>query len=351
MGQTTIPSADTIRAARIEHANLRERDLADKLGITEAQLIAAHTGQGVTHIAPHPDNIMQIASQLGEVMALTRNISCVNEKVGSYANYQSGAHAAMVLNDKIDLRMFPAHWRHAFMVEKETDTGLRRSLQVFDAAGDAVHKIFLRDDNHISDWDAAKASAALPDQPTHLKLDERTPPEAAKPNPEKLEVLQSEWSKMTDTHQFMRLTSKLRMNRLGAYRIVGAPFVRPLATSAIDRMLNNVQAAGIQVMVFVGNRGCIQIHTGPIEQLKPMGPWQNVLDPGFNLHLRLDHVAEVYAVDKPTQRGKAVSVEAFDADGALILQVFGVRKEDYDSRPAWRDIVDNLPALELEAAK
>ena len=75
MGQTTPPSAEQIRAARIEHAKLRERDLADKLGITEAQLIAAHTGQGVTHIAPHPDTIMGIASQLGEVMALTRNVS------------------------------------------------------------------------------------------------------------------------------------------------------------------------------------------------------------------------------------------------------------------------------------
>ena len=75
------------------------------------------------------------------------------------------------------------------------------------------------------------------------------------------------------------------------------------------------------------------------------------MDPGFNLHLRLDHVAEVYAVDKPTQRGKAVSVEAFDADGGLIFQVFGVRKDDYDSRPEWRAIVDALPALELEVAE
>ncbi|UOA27831.1 ChuX/HutX family heme-like substrate-binding protein [Pseudosulfitobacter sp. DSM 107133] len=351
MGQTTQPSAEDIRAARIEHAKLRERDLADKLGITEAQLIAAHTGQGVTHIAPHPDNIIGIASQLGEVMALTRNISCVNEKVGHYGNYTSGAHAAMVLNDRIDLRMFPSHWCHAFMVEKATDTGTRRSLQVFDAAGDAVHKIFMRDATKVAAWDAAKAALALPDQPTALDLAERAPVEAAKPNPEKLDVLQTEWSKMTDTHQFMRLTSKLRMNRLGAYRIVGAPFVRPLATGAIDRMLNDVQAAGIEVMVFVGNRGCIQIHTGPIETLKPMGPWQNVMDPGFNLHLRLDHVAEVYAVDKPTQRGKAVSVEAFDAEGGLIFQVFGVRKDDYDSRPAWREIVDALPALELKAAE
>lgn len=155
---------------------------------------------------------------------------------------------------------------------------------------------------------------------------------------------------MTDTHQFMRLMSKLKMNRLGAYRVAGAPFVRALSTDAVDIMLNEVAARGFEVMLFVGNRGCIQIHTGILDTLKAMGPWQNVLDPGFNLHLRLDHVAEVWAVEKPTQRGMAVSVEAFDADGMLIFQVFGVGKEGRDSRPQWQELVNELPGLS-ETAK
>ena len=40
------------------------------------------------------------------------------------------------------------------------------------------------------------------------------------------------------------------------------------------------------IMVFVGKRGCIQIPTGPMHSLRQAGPWFNVLDPGFNLHLR-----------------------------------------------------------------
>jgi putative hemin transport protein len=136
------------------------------------------------------------------------------------------------------------------------------------------------------------------------------------------------------------------MNRLGAYRIAGAPFVRALTNGAVDQMLSLVQQRGTEVMVFVGNKGCIQIHTGPIGTLQSMGPWQNVMDSKFNLHLRLDHIAEVWAVEKPTQRGMAVSVEAFDKDGAMILQVFGVGKEGRDSRPAWAEIVNSLQGLE-----
>ena len=132
------------------------------------------------------------------------------------------------------------------------------------------------------------------------------------------------------------------MNRLGAYRIAGEPFASELVTGAADALLHALSESGTEVMLFVGNRGCIQIHTGPVQSLRPMGPWQNVMDPGFNLHLRLDKVAEVWAVDKPTQRGAAMSVEAFDADGSLIFQVFGVPKEGRDSRPAFRAIVEEL---------
>lgn len=56
-------------------------------------------------------------------------------------------------------------------------------------------------------------------------------------------------------------------------------------------------------MIFVGNPGCIQIHTGPVHNIKAMGPWLNVLDLDFNLHLREDEVTQVWKVGKPTRDG------------------------------------------------
>jgi putative hemin transport protein len=256
----------------------------------------------------------------------------------------------MVLAEAIDLRIFPKHWCHGFMVEKETEGGVRRSLQVFDAAGDAIHKIHLRDGSDLGVWEALRGELALEDQSQLLTVADRLPTEVPKSDPSKLDILQKEWRRMTDTHQFLRLVSKLKMNRLGAYRIAGEPFVRRLDVSAVEAMLHAVRDAGIEVMIFVGNRGCIQIHSGVIGTLTPMGPWQNVMDPGFNLHLRLDHVTEVWAVEKPTQRGPAVSVEVFDSEGGLIFQVFGVGKEGRDSRPVWKSIVDRLESAVVETA-
>ena len=100
-------------------------------------------------------------------------------------------------------------------------------------------------------------------------------------------------------------------------------------------------------MCFVGNRGCIQIHSGPVETVKAVGPWINVLDPGFNLHLREDLVAEAWTVRKPTRNGPITSVELYDSDGGLIAQFFGVRQPGQPENPAWQALVEALapPAM------
>ncbi|MEL7163954.1 MAG: ChuX/HutX family heme-like substrate-binding protein [Pseudomonadota bacterium] len=341
MQNQTFTAAD-IRARRAETPRPRDRDFAESLGISEAALVAAYCGKGVTRIDAHPDVVMEAAQDLGEVMALTRNASCVHEKVGVYDNYHPGNHAAMILTEDIDLRIFPSRWQHAFLVERDGDAATQCSLQVFDAAGDAVHKIFLRDGSDHKAFAQMTRTMASDNQSPEAQFADRAPVEAAKIAEDKIDILRKEWARLTDTHQFLRLVSKLKMNRLGAYRAAGLPLARQLSPDAVDALLINLQSSGTEVMLFVGNHGCIQIHTGALHTLKPMGPWQNVMDPGFNLHLRRDEVAEVWAVDKPTQRGTATSVEAFDARGALIFQVFGVPKEGRDSRPAFRAIVEDL---------
>ena len=340
--QAQLLPAD-IRQARIEN-DLRDRDLAESFGISEGQLVAAHVGHGATRITPHPDTLIPEITGLGEVMALTRNESCVIEKVGIYDNFHPGKHACMTLTPEIDLRMFPGQWVSAFAVERETKTGLRRSIQVFDAAGDAIHKIHLRDGSDLDHFEALKKKLAHEDQSERLSVELRKPVEQAKSNPDRLEELRTEWAKLTDTHQFLRLVSRLKMNRLGAYRIAGEPLARKLSVDAVNQMLEAVKDRELEIMLFVGNRGCIEIHGGPIQSLKPMGPWQNILDEGFNLHLRADHIAEVWAVNKPTARGPAVSVEVFDAQEGLIFQIFGRHNDGRDFRPEWDALVDSLPS-------
>lgn len=346
MPATARTTPEALRAARAADPRIRDRDLAATLGVTEAELVAAHVGAGAARIESHPDRILPRLTALGPLMALTRNDSCVIEKTGVYDNYSGGGHAGLVVNEEIDLRVFPAHWVHAFALERETERGPQRSIQVFDAAGDAVHKIYLREGSNLDAWAPLVAELRREDQTQGVVgLAPRAPVERPAGNPARAAELRAAWAGMTDTHQFLALVSRLKMNRLGAYRIAGAPLARRLEPMAVTRCLEAAAARGAQVMVFVGNRGCIEIHTGPVRRVAAMGPWINVLDPGFDLHLRQDHVAEVWAVSKPTRRGAALSVECFDPEGALIAQIFGVLKAGEAAVAEWEAIVAAEPTL------
>lgn len=328
------PILDLIDAARVEHPKRRDRDLAAAIGLTEAHLVAAGVGRGTRRITAAPAVLVPALEHLGDVMALTRNENCVHEKHGRYSGFQAGDHAAMVLGPDIDLRIFPRHWVHAFAVVRITDQGTRRSIQVFDACGEAVHKVFLEDRSDVVAFEAIAKALALPDDaPFDLHLPDA--PEGPQVNADKIDALRHGWARMTDTHQFMLMTRRMKFDRLGAYRSVGAPWAQALPRDAVVAALTQAAAASVPLMIFVGNPGCIQIHSGPVARLEPMGPWFNVLDPAFNLHLRADRVAEVWLVRKPTKRGDAVSVEAFDAEGRTILQVFGKRSEAATDTAVW----------------
>jgi putative hemin transport protein len=81
-----------------------------------------------------------------------------------------------------------------------------------------------------------------------------------------------------------------------------------------------------------------------------MGPWVNVLDADFNLHLRQDHVAECWLVRKPTTEGIVTSLEVFNAEGETLVQFFGKRKPGIPELANWRQLVEALPPLRSQHA-
>ena len=116
------------------------------------------------------------------------------------------------------------------------------------------------------------------------------------------------------------------------------------------RLLDEAAVDGLPIMVFVGSGGCIQIHTGPVRNIQPLdtprAQWINVLDEGFNLHLRTDMIASVWVVEKPTADGVVTSVEAFDRAGELMAMFFGARKPGKPELQGWRDLVARLPGVQ-----
>ena len=345
----TKPSAAEIRQARLDHAKMRERDLAEQLGISELELLAAHCGERVVRIEPRVADILKGLEAVGEDMALTRNDGAVHEKIGVYDKVVASGDTVLALGEMVDLRIFPKVWAHGFAVEKHDGDDVRRSLQFFDATGSAVHKVHLRPASDLAAFrDLVDRHRAL-DQGQDVEVEpaatvgEEAPSTSA-------EDLRDRWSKLTDTHEFHFMLKSLNLSRRQAMRMVGRDYAWSLDSAAVCAMMEGAAQSAMPIMCFVGNRSCIQIHSGPIQAIRPMGPWLNVLDETFHLHLRLDLIREVWAVRKPTRDGHITSLEAYDEAGRMIIQFFGKRHEGHEERDDWRRLVETLPNLSSQSA-
>lgn len=346
-----LDAASRLRAA----GNLRDRDLAGRLGVSEGELLAAGVGApagaSVVRLADDAAAILREVPRLGEVMALTRNEAAVHEKIGAYGEVELSNGHGGVFGKPIDLRLFMSHWRSAFAVEQPGPEGtVRRSLQFFDGHGTAVHKIHLRPQSDVGVFEKLAERFAAPLQESGLAVTPRPPRKADRPDRAvDRDRLVQRWQAMGDVHEFFGMLRELGAGREQAFRLVGREFAFPVASGSFALAGELAAAEGTSIMVFVANMGCTQIHTGPVKNIKVMGPWWNILDPGFNLHLRQDLVARAWVVRKPTSEGVVTSLEIFDEEARLIAMMFGERPRGAPEQTAWRAILDRLPRLDAPA--
>lgn len=334
---------DELRRTR---QGLRIRDAATQLGVSELELASIAVGGSAVRLAGPAREILQAVPALGRVMALARNEHCVHERKGVYENISFNGHVGLALGPDIDLRIFVASWTHALAMSEAGKDGPRRSLQFFDAAGTALHKIYLLPESDGAAYDALVARFRAPDQSPGTRVAAWAP----KPEPDggtvDLGRFHADWDALQDTHDFITLLRRHAVARLRALRLAGIGRAVRLTEGAGRAVLLAAAARALPIMVFVGNHGMIQIHTGPVKRVLETGPWFNVLDPDFNLHLRETGIAEAWLVRKPTRDGIVTSVELFDKEGGLIATYFGKRKPGQPEDPAWRALAESLARRE-----
>jgi putative hemin transport protein len=325
---------------------LRIRDAAAKLGASEAELLATRVPDGVIRLRQGSwKEIIGAAGALGEVMALTRNEHCVHERHGLYGELSGNGHVGLIVGEDIDLRIFFAPWRHGFAVTEQASDKPRHSLQFFDAQGAAVHKIYAADKTDMAAWQELVARFTADKQDPEVKIEAAPAKPVLKADAEiDTAKLRAEWAALKDTHDFFPLLRRHKTAREQAFRLAGSDFAVRVDNGATRRMLRVVAEINLPIMVFTGNQGMIQIHSGPVKRLVATGPWFNVLDPKFNLHLRDTAVVSSWVVRKPTEDGVVTSLELFDAEGELIVSFFGKRKPGIPELPRWRDLVESLVA-------
>lgn len=330
------------RELKAELPHLRARDGASLLGVSEAELAASHPE--TVALTGDWGRLVEALPGVGPLMALTRNHAVVIEKTGPVEDVEIYRDHAMgqVVGEHIDLRLFLRHWRYGFAVQEQTRSGLRHSLQFFDAHGVAVHKLYRVAETHVSAYQALvedfRATATIA-----MGIQSEPPPE------EPIEdgqvdhaTFRDAWLAMNNTHEFFALLRRFKLQREQALRLAGGDLAYPVPRHAHRDIFHEVQDRRLPVMIFVSNRGTVQIHTGPIVRLETAGQWFNVLDPSFNLHLHEPSVARAWVVCKPLGDGFVTSLECYDAGGQLLMQCFGKRKSGETESLDWQAVLQHL---------
>ena len=314
------------------------RDIAAVMGVSEAELTAARVGHDAVRLQDNARAILASLEKVGETKCICRNEYAVHEQVGAFTHQHLDGHAGLILNPRaLDLRLFLSQWASAFHV----NDGGRESIQFFDPHGDAVLKVYTTDNTDSAAWQALIAEQT---QSTPAPLALRPVENARYADTADGTALEKEWRAMTDVHQFFALLRKYNLSRQQAFRLVNDDLACRINTDALPRLLETLQQDGNEFMIFVGNRGCVQIFTGVLEKLTPMRGWINIFNSAFTLHLREETIDEVWVTRKPTIDGHVTSVELFAKDGTQIAQLYGQRSEGHPEQQQWRTQVDSLTA-------
>ena len=330
---------------KAENETMRIRDIAKKLGVSEVEVLVLGCGEHVTRLRPEFSEILLGVEALGYVMALSRNDDAVHERKGVYLNGDfSSPHASMFVGADIDLRIFFRTWSSAFAVAETNKDKTRFSLQFFNNRGEAVHKIYMEPTSNIEKYHELVARFKNEDQSKIQEVDSSVKPQEVElPDSEiDQEAFQTDWKNLKDTHDFFGMMRKYKVTRTQALRLAPSDLAESLDNDGLRKILNLAVDKNVNIMVFVGNDGMIQIHTGEIANVVDFKEWINILDPKFNLHLRENAITQTWIVRKPTTDGIVTSLELFNAKNELICSLFGARKPGIPELESWREIVRDI---------
>ncbi|NDO81825.1 hemin-degrading factor [Citrobacter sp. NCU1] len=323
------------------------RDIAGLMNISEAELAFARVGHDAWRLHGDIRELLAALEAVGETKCICRNEYAVHEQVGAFTHQHLSGHAGLVLNPRaLDLRLFLNQWAWVFHVKETSARGERQSIQFFDYHGDAVLKVYATDNTEIPAWNGV----------LHRFITEENPPLALKvadapasaPQAD-AGTVEKEWRAMTDVHQFFTLLKRHNLTRQQAFEQVSDDLACKVPNSALAEILNAARHDGNEIMVFVGNKGCVQIFTGVVEKVVPMKGWLNIFNPTFTLHLLEEKIAESWVTRKPTADGHVTSLELFAHDGTQIAQLYGQRTEGEPEQSQWRKQIDALAPKGLAA--
>ncbi len=290
---------------------------------------------------------VEVAAQLhtlGPVLTRTPASHAWIEQLGCYPRSDDISEAGLVIGDDgLDLRLNLRAWYWMGMSHDAGDGTY--ALKVFDRHGRLLLCLMSVPESALADW------AQL-----YSRCVERRPDFAAKEPFARRELLVpglvEEWAAMSNVHEHFALLKRHGLTRYEGNERVAPHFARRLAERSPVSLFRQLAGSGLELMLFVYSAGSVQIFTGQLSGLQAyehrlvfeMPATALAAATCFSIEDAVE--AQTWRVHKPNELGGVTSLELFDAEQRLIVQVFARRPAGEPEQAAWRQWLDALEAVQ-----
>lgn len=290
-------------------------------------------------LRPHWPDLLQAAAQLGPLRASTPNRAAELEGPCSLDRLAWHGNSAHLREPGIELRMQPAAWARA---QATANPGETQRLQFIDARGEIALALGLPPEADPRPFAALLEAWRLEERCERRALLHGGP---ARPRAtaDRAALLQA-WSELRDTRNFPGLLARFGLSRMEALHLAEGRFSEPTGRATAALLLEMAAIRRVPLAIFVGNPGCIQIASGPMEAVRCQGAWVHAQGPAFSLRINRTYVDRAWIVTKPSAAGAIHSLELFDAQGEVVAQCFGHREPGAPESVAWRVLLQDLGA-------
>ncbi|QBF26062.1 hypothetical protein EXN22_10270 [Pseudomonas tructae] len=287
-------------------------------------------------------NVAAQLHALGPVRTATPASHAWIEQIGRYPQSDDISEAGLVIGeDGLDLRLNLRAW--FWMCMQHDAVANVYSLNIFDRHAQTLLRLVSLPESSLADWAALYSQCVA-------KPSQFIPREVFAKRSIQIPGLVDEWAAMANVHEHFALLKRHGLTRFEGNTLVAPRFARQLAQTSPVEVFRQLASSALELMLFVYSAGSVQIFTGHLsgmsesgtELLFDMPASEQAAPTRFRIADAPD--AQIWRVFKPNQVGGVTSLEFFDAEQRLIVQVFARRPAGQEEQPAWRQWLDALEA-------
>ena len=273
-----------------KNSKLRIRDISNKLKVSEAELLSLSVNDNTSFLSINDFNqfFTYLLSNIDKVMFLIRSEFVVHEKTINAGDFK-------IINDSIVnkknnsllIKFNSKTFKYCFFEIKIHQNRNLKSFQFFDYHGTSVIKIYLKgkkDNEFMNLANKYKVKYNYQIQKDYIS--------------KKYLKFKNNHSKEIPPNSDFKIT--------------------------LRQILNNVAKKSIPVNIYAFGVECMQCHSEIIKNIVDYGPWLNVMDKNFNIHVLENKITSSNCGTKDSNN----FIDFYDINNNLVLSISG--KNEYN---------------------